>query len=266
MDSEGRDHPALPAVEAGTAGWALYRLLAWLSPAFPIGAFSYSHGLEAAVEGGAVHDRASLQSWIAAIVDRGQRPDRRRHPARCPSCGQCRRPPGIDCRQPARPRLPRDRRIGARKSRPGRGVSRYLPRRLAGPISRPLGGNRPTSLLCRCGRRGHGAGRHLARRRASRLSAGDGGQSRFRRVAPRHYRPDRRAAHPCGARTRRDPQRRRTQRPAIRPISAARPLPSTSPRWRTKPNIRGCSAHERWQRATRCASGSAGRSARARPR
>jgi urease accessory protein len=50
---------------------ALYRLLAWLSPSFPIGAFSYSHGLEAAVASGAVQDRASLQTWIAAIVAQG---------------------------------------------------------------------------------------------------------------------------------------------------------------------------------------------------
>jgi urease accessory protein len=50
---------------------ALYRLLGWLSPAFPIGAYSYSHGLEAAVESGAVRDRLSLQSWIAAIVIHG---------------------------------------------------------------------------------------------------------------------------------------------------------------------------------------------------
>ncbi len=50
---------------------ALYRMLAWLSPAFPVGAFSYSHGLEAAAEAGAVHNRASLQDWIAAIVARG---------------------------------------------------------------------------------------------------------------------------------------------------------------------------------------------------
>ncbi|HEV8031897.1 MAG TPA: urease accessory UreF family protein [Stellaceae bacterium] len=49
----------------------LYRLLAWLSPSFPIGAFSYSHGLEAAAASGAIHDRASLESWIAAIVARG---------------------------------------------------------------------------------------------------------------------------------------------------------------------------------------------------
>lgn len=46
----------------------LYRLLAWLSPGFPIGAFSFSHGLEATVENGPVRDRASLQIWISAIV------------------------------------------------------------------------------------------------------------------------------------------------------------------------------------------------------
>jgi urease accessory protein len=49
----------------------LYRLLAWLSPNFPIGAFSYSHGLEARVAGGAVCDRASLEVWIAAVVTHG---------------------------------------------------------------------------------------------------------------------------------------------------------------------------------------------------
>lgn len=50
---------------------ALYRLLAWLSPSFPTGAFSYSHGLEAAAASGAVQDRATLETWIAAIVARG---------------------------------------------------------------------------------------------------------------------------------------------------------------------------------------------------
>ena len=49
----------------------LYRLLAWLSPGFPTGAFSYSHGLEAVVASGAAHDRASLESWIKAIVASG---------------------------------------------------------------------------------------------------------------------------------------------------------------------------------------------------
>lgn len=50
---------------------ALYRLLAWLSPNFPTGGFSYSHGLEAAAASGAVHDRARLEAWVAAIVEHG---------------------------------------------------------------------------------------------------------------------------------------------------------------------------------------------------
>jgi urease accessory protein len=50
----------------GSAG--LYRLFAWLSPGFPTGAFSYSHGLEAAAESGAVCDRISLQNWISAVL------------------------------------------------------------------------------------------------------------------------------------------------------------------------------------------------------
>ncbi|HEY3908609.1 MAG TPA: urease accessory UreF family protein [Stellaceae bacterium] len=53
------------------AGSNLYRLFAWLSPSFPTGAFSYSHGLEAAATAGAVHDRRSLQAWVTAIVCHG---------------------------------------------------------------------------------------------------------------------------------------------------------------------------------------------------
>jgi urease accessory protein len=49
----------------------LYRLLAWLSPGFPIGSFAFSHGLEASAASGAVHDRNSLQLWISAIVASG---------------------------------------------------------------------------------------------------------------------------------------------------------------------------------------------------
>src|SRR5436305_11075152 len=60
-----------PRAEPKDRSAALYRLLAWLSPSFPTGAFSYSHGLEAAAASGAIHDRASLQSWIAAIVAHG---------------------------------------------------------------------------------------------------------------------------------------------------------------------------------------------------
>jgi urease accessory protein len=50
---------------------ALYRLATWLSPAYPVGAYSYSHGIEAAVDAGLVRDRESLTRWIAGILARG---------------------------------------------------------------------------------------------------------------------------------------------------------------------------------------------------
>jgi urease accessory protein len=46
-------------------------MLAWLSPGFPIGAFTYSHGLEAAVQSGGVCDRGTLQGWIGAVLAHG---------------------------------------------------------------------------------------------------------------------------------------------------------------------------------------------------
>jgi urease accessory protein len=50
---------------------ALYRLMAWLSPSYPTGGFSYSHGLEYAVEAGLVSGRASLVAWVGHIVKAG---------------------------------------------------------------------------------------------------------------------------------------------------------------------------------------------------
>jgi urease accessory protein len=49
----------------------LLRLQTWLSPAFPAGSYSYSHGLEWAVEAGYVHDRPSLVDWLAADLRYG---------------------------------------------------------------------------------------------------------------------------------------------------------------------------------------------------
>jgi urease accessory protein len=46
-------------------------LLVWFSPAFPVGAFSFSHGLEQAVEDGDIADRASLQRWLTGIIAHG---------------------------------------------------------------------------------------------------------------------------------------------------------------------------------------------------
>jgi urease accessory protein len=59
-------------VEAGArAQPGLLELLAWFSPAMPTGAFSYSHGLEWAVEAALVHDAASLHGYVEAVLRHG---------------------------------------------------------------------------------------------------------------------------------------------------------------------------------------------------
>jgi len=45
---------------------SLLRQQSWLSPAFPIGSYSYSHAIEWAVEAGHIHDRKSLVDWLEA--------------------------------------------------------------------------------------------------------------------------------------------------------------------------------------------------------
>ncbi|WP_300449642.1 urease accessory protein UreF [Accumulibacter sp.] len=48
---------------------ALPRLLQLASPALPVGAYTYSQGLEWAVEAGLVHDQASGEQWIAGLLE-----------------------------------------------------------------------------------------------------------------------------------------------------------------------------------------------------
>lgn len=48
---------------------ALLRLLQLASPSLPIGAYSYSQGLESAIDAGAVHDAASAHAWIEGQLD-----------------------------------------------------------------------------------------------------------------------------------------------------------------------------------------------------
>jgi urease accessory protein len=50
---------------------ALYRLMAWLSPSFPVGAFSYSSGIEWAVEAGDIKDAGTLKAWLAVMLGEG---------------------------------------------------------------------------------------------------------------------------------------------------------------------------------------------------
>jgi urease accessory protein len=49
----------------------LYRLVTWLSPGFPVGAFSYSHGFERAVEAGLVRDEPGLVGWLEDLLAHG---------------------------------------------------------------------------------------------------------------------------------------------------------------------------------------------------
>lgn len=49
----------------------LLTLTQWLSPSFPIGAFAFSHGLEAAVASGWLRDGATLQAWLSTTLTEG---------------------------------------------------------------------------------------------------------------------------------------------------------------------------------------------------
>lgn len=63
-------HP-LPACGEREEGASLYRLMAWLSPAYPVGAFSYSSGIEWAVEKSDIKDAASLKEWLSVMLVEG---------------------------------------------------------------------------------------------------------------------------------------------------------------------------------------------------
>ncbi|MEQ8967413.1 MAG: urease accessory UreF family protein [Azospirillaceae bacterium] len=58
-------------VAAGQGDAALWRLMAWLSPSYPVGAFSYSHGLEHLVTEGRVTDAAGLRAFVEAWLAAG---------------------------------------------------------------------------------------------------------------------------------------------------------------------------------------------------
>ena len=46
-------------------------LAQWLSPAYPVGAFAYSHGLEAAIQAGAITSGDDLKDWLADVISHG---------------------------------------------------------------------------------------------------------------------------------------------------------------------------------------------------
>lgn len=71
MTTNEPDPAAVSDGMTGDEAKALYRLMTWLSPSFPVGAFSYSSGIEWAVEAGDIADAASLRGWLAAMLTDG---------------------------------------------------------------------------------------------------------------------------------------------------------------------------------------------------
>src|SRR5688500_3337517 len=61
----------LAAGDDTVSAHALHRLMAWLSPSYPVGAFSYSSGIEWAVEAGDIKDADSLRRWLAVVIGQG---------------------------------------------------------------------------------------------------------------------------------------------------------------------------------------------------
>src|ERR1700692_2653673 len=60
-----------PPSEPADPDPALLPLMLWLSPAFPVGSFAYSQGLEWAVENGDIHDARSLGGWLVELLTCG---------------------------------------------------------------------------------------------------------------------------------------------------------------------------------------------------
>ena len=71
LHADGVRSDARPRDAARIQSAALYRLMAWLSPAYPVGAFSYSSGLEWAVEVGDIRDAETLREWLAVMLGDG---------------------------------------------------------------------------------------------------------------------------------------------------------------------------------------------------
>jgi urease accessory protein len=66
------DLPVLaPPGEPALSSAALYRLMTWLSPAYPVGAFAYSSGIEWAVEAGDIRDLRTLENWLETMLSDG---------------------------------------------------------------------------------------------------------------------------------------------------------------------------------------------------
>ena len=196
---------------------ALYRLLAWLSPSYPIGAFSYSSGIEWAVEAGDITDADALRGWLAVVIGEGG--------------GFC---DAVFFVHAHRAAISNDdaalRAVAELAAAFSPSKERHLETTAQGrafldttraawptPCARSADGGLGRR---RCiADRGRGRERrawHCARARAARLPSRHDGKPDFDRPAAGAARPDRRAARSCRARAGRDGDRRARARHAAR--------------------------------------------------
>ena len=226
---------------------ALYRLMTWLSPSFPVGAFSYSSGIEWAVEAGDINDAATFRDWLAAMLADG--------PGFCDGVflAPCaaRRVVTRRCRiargRGACRRLRAIARAAARNHGAGPRVHRHRARRLElrrrwSSCSRDLA-TAPSPIPSRSAwsARGHGIplDADVARvpARADRRTGSPPAPGSFR-----SGRPTASASWPRWSRSWSQPQGERWMRRST--ISAARRSAPISRACSTRPSIRGCSGHE----------------------
>jgi urease accessory protein len=59
---------ATHTITEGITGGNLYRLMTWMSPSYPVGAYSFSHGLESAVDCGLMRDASTARNWIGDLM------------------------------------------------------------------------------------------------------------------------------------------------------------------------------------------------------
>ncbi len=195
-----------PAKSAAADHAALYRLMAWLSPAYPVGAFSYSGGIEWAVEAGDIVDAATLRQWLAVLIADGSGfcdavffvqahraitgDDDAAAAGRSGACGGLRAVEGA---------LSGNHRAGPRLSRHNRrGVAMRRAFAVFAGLDRPgRAAGRGRGRLCRS--------RHRLRSGPARVPARACRELDFRRRAAHSARADRRPARARGPRIRRLP-------------------------------------------------------------
>ena len=66
MTADARSDAAQAQEQLDSAG--LLRLNAWLSPSYPVGAYSFSHGLEAAEAAGRLESADALRAWLERLL------------------------------------------------------------------------------------------------------------------------------------------------------------------------------------------------------